>query len=47
MKKKLTPIAIDKALELSEIFDKCHSRFKETIATKRSEEHTSELQSRE
>ena len=34
MKKKLTPIAIDKALELSEIFDKCHSRFKETIATK-------------
>ena len=34
MKKKLTPIAIDKALELSEIFDNCHNRFKETIATK-------------
>ena len=34
MKKKLTPIAIDRALELSEMFDNCHNRFKETIATK-------------
>ena len=34
MKKKLSPIDNDKELELSEIFDKCHSRFKETIATK-------------
>lgn len=34
MKKKLTPIVIDKTLELSEIFDNCHNIFKETIATK-------------
>lgn len=34
MKKKLTPIAFDKTLELSAIFDNCHNRFKETIATK-------------
>jgi hypothetical protein len=31
---KLTPITIDKTMELSEIFDECHNRFKETIATK-------------
>lgn len=34
MKKKLTPIDIDKNLELSEMFDACHNKFKETIATK-------------
>ena len=34
MKQKLTPIAFDKTMELSAIFDICHNRFKETIATK-------------
>lgn len=34
VEKKLTPIAINKELELSEVFDECHSKFKETIATK-------------
>lgn len=34
MKKKLTPITFDKTLDLSTIFDNCHNRFKETIATK-------------
>lgn len=34
MKKKLTPIVIDKTQELSEIFNECHDKFKETIATK-------------
>lgn len=34
MKQKLTPIAIDKTMEFSEILDKCHNKFKETIATK-------------
>ena len=32
MKQKLTPIAFDKTMELSAIFDICHNRFKETIA---------------
>ena len=34
MKQKLTPIAFDKTMELSAIFDICHNRFKETITTK-------------
>lgn len=31
---KLMPIAIDKTKELSEMFNECHRRFKETIAAK-------------
>lgn len=34
MKKKLTPIDIDKTLGFSEILDECHTQFKKTIATK-------------
>lgn len=34
MTNKLTPIAIDKTLGSSEIFDVCHNKFKQTIATK-------------
>lgn len=34
MKDKLTPIAIDETMDVSEIFDKCHNKFKETIATR-------------
>ena len=29
MKQKLTPIAFDKTMELSAIFDICHNRFKD------------------
>lgn len=34
VEKKLAPIVIDKALEISKVFDECHIKFKETIATK-------------
>lgn len=34
MKKKLTPIDIDKTLEFSELFNECHNIFKKTIAAK-------------